>query len=86
MSNTGYKVTKKDLRKAAFRYNFMACNIFNYESQMGPAVAWALAPILRKIYSKDDEYKKAVNNRYLHFRGAHAPDGRGSKRRYEVCK
>lgn len=67
MSNTGYKVTKKDLRKAAFRYNFMACNIFNYESQMGPAVAWALAPVLRKIYSKDDEYKKAVNNHFNYF-------------------
>lgn len=33
-----YQVTKKDLKKTADRYNFMACNIFNYESQMGPAV------------------------------------------------
>ena len=32
-----YQVTKRDLRKTAARYNFMACNIFNYESQMGPA-------------------------------------------------
>lgn len=29
-----YKVTKRDLRRTAARYNFMACNIFNYESQM----------------------------------------------------
>ncbi len=29
-----YQVTK-DLKKTADRYNFMACNIFNYESQMG---------------------------------------------------
>lgn len=43
------KLTKKDRRRAAIRYNFMACNIFNYESQMGPAVAWALAPALRKF-------------------------------------
>ena len=27
-----YQVTKRDLRKTAARYNFMACNIFNYES------------------------------------------------------
>lgn len=27
-----YQVTKKDLKKTADRYNFMACNIFNYES------------------------------------------------------
>ena len=25
-----YQVTKRDLRKTAARYNFMACNIFNY--------------------------------------------------------
>ncbi len=67
MSKTEYKVTKKDLRKAAFRYNFMACNIFNYESQMGPAVAWALAPVLRKIYKKDEDYKKALNNHFNYF-------------------
>ena len=57
-----YQVTKKDLKKTADRYNFMACNIFNYESQMGPAVAWAMTPVLRKIYKKDEEYKEALNN------------------------
>lgn len=62
-----YQVTKKDLRKTAARYNFMACNIFNYESQMGPAIAWAMAPVLRKIYKKDDEYKEALNNHFNYF-------------------
>ena len=62
-----YQVTKKDLRKTAARYNFMACNIFNYESQMGPAVAWAMAPVLRKIYRKDDEYKEALNNHFNYY-------------------
>lgn len=62
-----YKVTKRDLRKTARRYNFMACNIFNYESQMGPAVAWAMAPVLRKIYKKDDEYKEALNNHFNYY-------------------
>ena len=57
-----YKVTKRDLRKTAARYNFMACNIFNYESQMGPAIAWAMAPVLRKIYKKDDEYTLVTIN------------------------
>ena len=45
----------------------MACNIFNYESQMGPAVAWAMAPVLRKIYKKDEEYKEALNNHFNYF-------------------
>ena len=62
-----YQVTKSDLRKTADRYNFMACNIFNYESQMGPAVAWALAPVLRKIYKNDEEYKAALNNHFSYF-------------------
>ena len=29
-----YKVTKRDLRRTAARYNFMACNIFNYEQHL----------------------------------------------------
>lgn len=62
-----YKVTKRDLRKTAARYNFMACNIFNYESQMGPAVAWAMAPVLRKIYKDDEQYKAALNNHFNYF-------------------
>lgn len=62
-----YQVTNKDLNQTAARYNFMACNIFNYESQMGPAVAWAMAPVLRKIYKKDDEYKEALNNHFNYF-------------------
>jgi len=62
-----YQVTKSDLRKTADRYNFMACNIFNYESQMGPAVAWAMAPVLRKIYKDDEEYKAALNNHFNYF-------------------
>lgn len=62
-----YQVTNKDLNRTAARYNFMACNIFNYESQQGPAVAWAMAPVLRKIYKKDDEYKAALNNHFNYY-------------------
>jgi len=62
-----YQVTKKDLSRTAARYNFMACNIFNYESQQGPAVAWAMAPVLRKIYKNDDEYKAALNNHFNYY-------------------
>ena len=62
-----YQVTKKDLNRTAARYNFMACNIFNYESQQGPAVAWAMAPVLRKIYKNDEEYKAALNNHFNYY-------------------
>lgn len=67
-SNTNnYKVTKKDLRKAAWRWNWMTVNLFNYETQEGPAVAWSLAPVLRKIYKNDDEYKAALENHFKYF-------------------
>ena len=62
-----YQVTNQDLNRTAARYNFMACNIFNYESQQGPAVAWAMAPVLRKIYKNDDEYKAALNNHFNYY-------------------
>lgn len=62
-----YQVTQKDLNRTAARYNFMACNIFNYESQQGPAVAWAMAPVLRKIYKNDEEYKAALNNHFNYY-------------------
>ncbi|MCH4170325.1 MAG: PTS system mannose/fructose/sorbose family transporter subunit IID [Lactobacillus sp.] len=61
------EITKKDLRRAGVRYNFMAVNLFNYESQMGPAVAWSLAPILRKIYKNDDDYQAAMDNHFNYF-------------------
>lgn len=67
VENGRYKVTKRDLKRTAARYNFMACNIFNYESQMGPAIAWAMAPVLRKIYKNDEEYKEALNNHFNYF-------------------
>ncbi|ANK66155.1 PTS fructose transporter subunit IID (plasmid) [Loigolactobacillus backii] len=67
MSDEKIKLTKKDRRRAAVRYNFMAVNIFNYESQMGPAVAWSLAPALRKIYPNDDEYQMALENHFNYY-------------------
>ena len=41
---------------------------FNYESQMGPAIAWAMRLCLEKIYKKDDEYKMALNNHFNYFK------------------
>lgn len=60
-------LNKKDIRKAAFRYMFMACNIFNYENQQGPAVVYGLEKALRKIYPNDEEYKASLNNHFKYF-------------------
>ena len=43
---SGYKVTKKDLRNANWRWLMSVCT-FNYQTQQGASVAYALSPILR---------------------------------------
>lgn len=70
MSNTELatnKVTKKDIRTAAIRYMFMACNTFNYENQQAPAVVFGLNKVLRKIYKNDEHYKESLNNHFNYF-------------------
>ena len=64
MSKQKDTVTTKDINKAAFRYMFMACNTFNYETQQGPAVVFGLNKLLRKIYPDDNEYLASLNNHF----------------------
>ncbi|AXX65642.1 PTS system mannose/fructose/sorbose family transporter subunit IID [Bombilactobacillus bombi] len=61
-----YIVTKKDLRKANYRWLMSVCT-FNYQTQQGGSVAYALSPILRKIYKNDDDYTKALNNHFQYY-------------------
>ncbi|MGM0213569.1 PTS system mannose/fructose/sorbose family transporter subunit IID [Enterococcus sp. AZ109] len=67
MNNPETKLTKKDINQAAFRYMFMACNIFNYENQQGPAVVYGLEKALRKIHPNDEDYVDSLNNQYKYF-------------------
>lgn len=67
MSKQKDTVTTKDINKAAFRYMFMACNTFNYETQQGPAVVFGLNKLLRKIYPDDNEYLASLNNHFKYF-------------------
>ncbi|MDO4670422.1 MAG: PTS system mannose/fructose/sorbose family transporter subunit IID [Aerococcus sp.] len=67
MSSETNKLTKKDINHAAFRYMFMACNVFNYENQQGPAVVYGLEKALRKIYPNDEDYKASLNNHFKYF-------------------
>ncbi|WP_223881527.1 PTS system mannose/fructose/sorbose family transporter subunit IID [Affinibrenneria salicis] len=60
-------LTKGDINKAAFRYMFMACNTFNYQTQQGPAVVYGLEKSLRKIYKNDDDYIASLNNHFKYF-------------------
>lgn len=67
MSKQKDTVTTKDINKAAFRYMFMACNTFNYETQQGPAVVFGLNKLLRKIYPDDNKYLASLNNHFKYF-------------------
>ena len=49
-------LTKKDLRKAAWRWIPMAVNTYTYQYQQAGSVVFALGPSLRKIYPNDEEY------------------------------
>lgn len=67
MSNEESILTKKDINKAAIRYMFSACNIFNYQTQQGPAIVFGLEKSLRKIYPDDNDYVASLNNHYKYF-------------------
>ena len=60
-------LTKKDCVKGACRWSLMAVTTFNYDTQLAPAVAFAIGPLLRKIYPDDDEYVEALNNHFRYF-------------------
>ncbi len=60
-------LTKKDIRNAGLRWMVMPVTVFNYETQLAPAVVYAFAPALRKIYPDGDDYIKALNNHYKYY-------------------
>ncbi|MCC7667573.1 PTS fructose transporter subunit IID [Liquorilactobacillus satsumensis] len=59
-------ITKRDLHKANYRW-LMSVETFNYETQQGASVAYALSPILRKIYKNDDNYVEALDNHFQYY-------------------
>ncbi|UNT93102.1 PTS system mannose/fructose/sorbose family transporter subunit IID [Allobaculum sp. Allo2] len=46
---------------------FMACNVFNYESQQGPGVVFGLKKALRKLYPNDEDYRASLDNQFKYF-------------------
>lgn len=67
MSNIKHILDKKDVSEAGFRWMLMPVCIFNYETQLAPAVVFTLSKSLRKIYPNDDDYLKALNNHYKYY-------------------
>lgn len=58
---------KKDLRNVAHRWIRTGIATYGYELQLAPSVVYALAPALRKIYTKDEDYIKSLNNHFKYY-------------------
>lgn len=65
-SNNKNNITQKDLNRIFWR-SFQMEFSWNYERQMNLAYAYALLPILKKIYSNDTARMKKALQRHLEF-------------------
>lgn len=64
--NSENKITKKELKRIFFRW-FLAGQVgWNYERMQGLCYCYSIMPVLRKLYKKEEELKKAVK-RHLQF-------------------
>ena len=63
---SGYKVTKKDLRTRTGAGSMSVCT-FNYQDPAGRSRSPTPSPILRKIYTNDEDYKQALNNHFRYY-------------------
>jgi mannose/fructose/N-acetylgalactosamine-specific phosphotransferase system component IID len=59
-------VTRGDLVKAMWRHNFALEFSWNWERMQALGFCWAIMPVLRKVYPKDDDYYAAIK-RHLAF-------------------
>ncbi|MDF7638039.1 PTS system mannose/fructose/sorbose family transporter subunit IID [Lactobacillus sp. ESL0791] len=64
--NNKYKITKKDLLRTAFRH-FIGVGTFNYDTGIASSLVWEMFPVLRKIYSNDDDLIASLNNHFKYY-------------------
>lgn len=74
--NTNSEITKKDLRRAWFRWWTFAEVSHSFERLQAVAFCNAMTPILRKLYQDSDELKRAIL-RHLQFFNTQANWGGG---------
>lgn len=65
-TNAGKKLTNKDLRKVMWRH-YQLLGSFNYERQMSLGYAWAMTPVLKKLYGDNYEELSDGYKRHLEF-------------------
>ena len=62
----GKVLTKKDCRTAAKRW-LIGISTFNYETQLAPSYAFAVYPLLRKMYPDDEDFKASLLNAMRYY-------------------
>ena len=62
----GKVLTKKDCRAAAKRW-LIGISTFNYETQLAPSYAFAVYPLLRKMYPDDEDFKASLLNAMRYY-------------------
>ncbi len=53
------KITEKDLRRSWFRWWYANEIPHTYDRMIAPSFLWAITPILRKLYKKEEDLKEA---------------------------
>ncbi|MGG5329571.1 PTS system, mannose-specific IID component [Enterococcus sp. AZ163] len=72
-----YEVTKKDVRLAWFRWYFSNAISHSFDRYLGPALLWALLPMLKKIYP-DEAERRAAYERHAMFYNTQVSWGGGT--------
>lgn len=65
-TNADKKLTNKDLRKVMWRH-YQLLGSFNYERQMSLGYAWAMTPVLKKLYGDNHAELSDGYKRHLEF-------------------
>lgn len=74
MPNNEDKVTKRDIKSVLWRYMFTFQWSWNYERMQALGFAWAIMPVLKKVYKSKEELIAAVQ-RHMNFFNTHPPVG-----------
>lgn len=65
-TQTEKKLTKKDLRHVMWRH-YQLLGSFNYERQMSLGYAWAMTPVIKRLYGDNDQEMQKGFQRHLEF-------------------
>lgn len=70
MSKQEKKITKKDLRKSFWTWQFFSHANYNYERLQAGAFAHAMGPIIKKLYDTKEDTVKALQRHLVFFNTA----------------